>query len=207
MEIKEIMPIRILYNLIARLRLRNKRFTLITQNCIGGIIYHNLGLEFLSPTINMRIGTLEDFLEFCSNFQQYMQLPLVQDISSQESYPVGTLGRIKIHLNHYKTFEEAVQKWESRKAKIQFDNIYIIATDWGGEGDINALPREYIERWASVKCKNLIVFTQKKYDDIPYAKYIGTEKMKKMLCTNRYTGLRGFEYYWDVVKFLNSSNK
>lgn len=36
-------------NIKDRLRLRNKDFTLITSNCVGGIIYHELGLPFLSP--------------------------------------------------------------------------------------------------------------------------------------------------------------
>ncbi len=36
-----------------RKALRNKEFTLLSNNCNGGFIYHDLGLQFLSPTINM----------------------------------------------------------------------------------------------------------------------------------------------------------
>ena len=35
-----------------RFKLHNKEFSLIAPNCIGGIIYHRLGVEFKSPTIN-----------------------------------------------------------------------------------------------------------------------------------------------------------
>ena len=34
-------------------RLKNKNFTLITNNCTGGVIYNRLGLKFLSPTIKL----------------------------------------------------------------------------------------------------------------------------------------------------------
>lgn len=36
-----------------RKRLKNKNFSLITNNCTGGFIYHDLGLRFNSPTINL----------------------------------------------------------------------------------------------------------------------------------------------------------
>lgn len=39
-----------------RLRLENSDITILSNNCIGGIIYHKLGLRFKSPTINLLIG-------------------------------------------------------------------------------------------------------------------------------------------------------
>lgn len=39
-----------------RRRLSNKNFTILSTNCIGGVMYHNLNLKFLSPTINLWIS-------------------------------------------------------------------------------------------------------------------------------------------------------
>ena len=36
-----------------RLDNKNDDFTLIARDCIGGILYHQLGLKFLTPTINL----------------------------------------------------------------------------------------------------------------------------------------------------------
>jgi uncharacterized protein (DUF1919 family) len=36
-----------------RSRLTNKEVTIFSSNCIGGVIYHDLGLRFMSPTINL----------------------------------------------------------------------------------------------------------------------------------------------------------
>ena len=42
----------ILYYRDCRRRLTNSDFTIIAPNCYAGIMYHRLGLQFLSPTIN-----------------------------------------------------------------------------------------------------------------------------------------------------------
>lgn len=49
-------PFRFLDKLISKRfqrNLRNDSFTILSSNCIGGVIYHRLGKQFLSPTINM----------------------------------------------------------------------------------------------------------------------------------------------------------
>lgn len=41
---------RVTRNRVDLLRLKNKDFSILTNHCMGGIIYHDLGLKFLSPT-------------------------------------------------------------------------------------------------------------------------------------------------------------
>ena len=36
-----------------RSELKNKDFTIFSCNCTGGVLYHDLGMKFLSPTINL----------------------------------------------------------------------------------------------------------------------------------------------------------
>ena len=54
-------------------RLRNKDVTIISTNCTGGILSHDLGLQFKSPTINMFFRA-EDFVRFWENLEYYMSI-------------------------------------------------------------------------------------------------------------------------------------
>lgn len=92
---------------------QNKDFTLITNNCIAGIIYHNLGLQFKSPTVNLSIQG-EDYLNFVKDIQYYSQCELKEVENSEKKYPVGVLwpnddkhAKIYIHFQHYENFEKA----------------------------------------------------------------------------------------------------
>lgn len=53
-----------------RRRNKNVNATIISQNCIGGVIYSDLGLKFSSPTINMFIED-NDFVKLAENPRQY----------------------------------------------------------------------------------------------------------------------------------------
>lgn len=53
-----------------RRRNKNVNPTIISQNCIGGVIYSDLGLKFSSPTINMFIED-NDFVKLAENPRQY----------------------------------------------------------------------------------------------------------------------------------------
>ena len=73
---------------IQRAKLRNREFSIISQNCIGGVIYHNLGLEFSSPMINC-LCKGENFVRLCANAERYLSLqPKLCGFDSSPAYPV-----------------------------------------------------------------------------------------------------------------------
>lgn len=78
---------------------------MLTSNCIGGLIYHELGKSFLSPTINLRMNS-PDFIKFVTNIHEYLDLDL-KFINSEEPFPVAKLGDVKIYFVHYGSEEEA----------------------------------------------------------------------------------------------------
>ena len=45
--------------------------TIISNNCAGGAIMHELGMEFRTPTINLQILP-EQFPKFCKNLSYYL---------------------------------------------------------------------------------------------------------------------------------------
>lgn len=104
----------------------SERISIISQNCIGGVLYHDLGLEFLSPTVNLFfMGT--DFVRFVSNLKHYMALELV--MTWGENYPIGYLDDVQIHFMHYATCSEARDAWNRRKHRINWDRIVVLCTD------------------------------------------------------------------------------
>lgn len=118
-----------LYNIIRRRRLKNKTPAIICNNCIGGIIYHDMGLQFRSPTVNLWF-TCEDFIKFVRNLEYYTSCEIEQIFTENRKYPVGMMRRgdetVKVYFTHYGTFEKAVNKWKERVKRIDYDNIYVI---------------------------------------------------------------------------------
>ena len=117
-----------LYKEIKRLRLKNKNATIISSNCNGTFIYYDMRLRFLSPTINLSFD-MNDYVRFLENLRWYMEQPITPYPDDRFAYPCGMLGDIEIRFNHYKTFDEAIAKWEERKQRIDWDNLFILGID------------------------------------------------------------------------------
>ena len=45
------------------------------------------------------------------------------------NFPVGKLDDLTIYFQHYKNFKSAESKWEERKARINYDNLFFILID------------------------------------------------------------------------------
>jgi len=117
------------------LRNNNHAPTIIANDCVGGTMYHTLGLRFLSPTINLFFNPLSDYILFCRDVKYYVNCPL-EDLSGEgqfrRSYPVGLLvgdaehPSVPLYFMHYDTFENARLKWVERAQRIDYDNIYYV---------------------------------------------------------------------------------
>ena len=151
-------------NPIERRKLKNNNFTIISNTCIGGVIYHDMNMKFLTPTINLYIKPT-DFVKFLENMEYYLNLK-IEPILTTLNYPVGKLGDITIFFKHYKTIEEAIDKWNERKNRINYDNMFIMMTDrW-------CCPYEYLKRFDNLKYKNKVCFTHKEYKEFSSCKLV-----------------------------------
>ena len=54
-----------------RARLTNPNPTVFASNCNGGVMTHDLGLQFRSPTVNLYIRPKE-YVRFLGNLQHYL---------------------------------------------------------------------------------------------------------------------------------------
>ena len=119
---------------LKRLRKKNQNhsFSLISNDCVGGVIYHDLGEQFRSPTVNLWIPNSQ-FLEFAQNLKYYLSCEIKETPDAAKSYPVGTIipkddQHIPIEVNfmHYPSFEAGYEKWKERSARVDYDNLYYI---------------------------------------------------------------------------------
>ena len=194
-----------------RKRINNKDFTIISNNCTAGFIYHDLGLQFLTPTINLFIKT-DEYINFVKDLKYYLSCSLVQDKNKKLDYPVGILKSknknkpdIHIYFNHYKTFKEAKDKWESRKTRINFNNICYIMDFYDSSYDI-----KLIDKFNKLNLENSIVLLHNSNinkDNSFCFKYIEDEVPNgKLFLFSGLTGKRNIDEF-DYVNFLNNIKK
>lgn len=198
-----------------RKNILKENISILCNNCIGGFVLHDLGLRFNTPTINMFFHDL-DFFDFIEHFEYYMsqkliQIPNPRYDSAAPDYPVAILrGRdgmykdIELHFLHYKSFKEANEKWETRKARLCPENLYVIWTFMGMGKD-----EKLYKRAQNLPIKNKVIFVnhpvnQEKYPDFFYIKgfenQIGTGQLIEFM------NLKG-ERYYDQFDFVNWINK
>ncbi len=102
--------------------------SIISNNCAGGMLYHLLGLPFMSPTVNM-FQMNDSFLRFSADLYGHLSKPLVFDHMEKEAekeYPVFTIGDAVVHMNHYKDPEAASAIWYKRLGRLNPDNVLIM---------------------------------------------------------------------------------
>lgn len=184
---------------VQRKRLRNDDFSIICSNCVGGIIYHRLGKQFLSPTINLWFHQ-DEFIKFLLDLKGYLAEELVF-VESQYDHPVALIRDITVYFSHYKTEEEAENAWNRRKARINFDNLYIIMYDRDG------ITQEDILKIRDLPCKGRIVLSEhiRDYEGVDYIKTIkaGRGPFGNQFVDADGQGIYTFEKQFDYVEFLN----
>lgn len=186
-----------------RARLRCSDFSIICLNCIGGVMYHDLGLEFLSPTVNLTIS-MPDLVKMAGDLKWYMDQPLVK-LDCGESFPVGRLGEgadaVQVNFLHYANFQEAVEKWEERKRKINYDRIVLIGAEKQG------CDYETLRRFDRLPLPNKLVFTRVPYPEFSSARCIkGFEDQPEVGTLTNFKPqflLRRYLDDFDYVDFLN----
>ena len=120
--------LRTLYRLWRRARLRSVP-SVISRDCVGGVLFHDLGLDFRSPTVNLFLPA-EDFLLFCRHLADFLSVQMEELPGHGKPYPMGRLatghGTVTLHLMHYASFSEAAEAWERRKRRVDMDYLRII---------------------------------------------------------------------------------
>lgn len=185
-------------------RVKNKDFTIISNNCWAGKAYQYLDLPYLTPTVGLYFFA-EDYLKFIKNLYYYISIDLEFIKASDSKYfsvlkeknqahvPIGKLDDIEIIFLHYSNETIAKEKWEYRKKRINFDNIFLKFSN------MNLCTEDMLEEFDSLVFDNKFMLNNRKktvYKSEVYWNGLSNER-EILNDTNPYPGIL------DVSKLIN----
>lgn len=147
--------------------------TILSDDCWGGQVYHELLLQFTSPLINI-FWQKDSYCRFMQDPLYYFAQPLelhTEGNLRENIYPVGQIGekdrRIRLEFVHARSFKEAESLWEKRKRRINKERIFvkigIDATDENRE--------EYLKSFANVTFPKICFYSgETSQKDVVYLK-------------------------------------
>lgn len=186
-----------------RKNIKNTTVSFLCPNCLGGILFHDLGLQFKSPTVNLMMFQ-KDFLKFVLDMDRYLNTDFIFFKHKDYDFPCAKLDDITVHFTHYISEEEAIKKWKDRASRINKDNIFVFLA----EGD--GLTKEDILSLRTLNAKGILVFTANDYPDIEYAlqikKYKKNGAVGNILKKSFVSGKREYEKHFDFVKWFNEAD-
>ena len=190
-----------------RKNLKNSDFVLISRNCWGGQVYQQLGLPYNSPFVGLFFfGPC--YMKLLRNFDAYMNMDLgfIEKSRYPEAlndYPIGVLGDVEIHFQHYGNKEEAKQKWEKRKKRmmaVEKDNYFYTICDRRGTTIVDIL------EFHTFNFKNKLSFSFDKIEGLTNRQHIKFNLSKSNIERMPPNGKKRFKLsflYFDIVRWLN----
>jgi uncharacterized protein (DUF1919 family) len=156
----------------AKWRLRNQKFTIVSNNCWGAHIYRALSRPYTTPFVGLFIPP-EDYLRLVPNVDSWVHADIAFIPSSRyrelenfraerkADYPIGLLdGKIELHFMHYRSAEEAASKWRRRTSRASWDSksVFFKFCDHDGASE------DQIRCFDNMANLSRVCFTGRKYD-------------------------------------------
>lgn len=122
------------FDLEGYLKLKRSKVTILSNFCLGGIIYNVLGLKMLSPTINMFCQG-KDYLKFLQNYSHYLKSEMIEHNKNNctDEWDEGMFcskgildGEVVWFFNHDDYASHAIEKWNQRAKCVNMKNIAVI---------------------------------------------------------------------------------
>ena len=147
-----------------RIGLENRDFSILANNCWGGIVSRDRHLPYNSPTCGTYFFS-KDYLRFLSDVHRYLdteleELPVRESRYAEElvslhgeNVVLGRMEDVEVVLLHYPTFAEAKEKWDRRKQRIRWDNLLVKYSDQ------NEFEPEDFDTFRSLNFKNKLFLT------------------------------------------------
>ncbi|MCF8002344.1 MAG: DUF1919 domain-containing protein [Halanaerobiales bacterium] len=193
---------------IRQAKLNNKNFTIISNNCWGGVCYEYFGLRKASPTIGMYIFS-HDYIKFLKDLKKYLRKKIIfidykeskyKDILEKRGHtnvPIGLLEDVEIIFLHYPNNEIAKKKWYRRVKRVNYDNLIIKYSNQ------NQSSYKDILEFSKLKYKNKVFFLSKFINDFPDAIYYPEFKDAPELMNDTYI----WNKYIDIFSIINGLSK
>lgn len=167
-------------------RLFLRDISILSNNCISGFLYHKYNLEFKSPTVNLQMKP-SDFIKYIKNIDYYNGIELKEVHNPDPApfielggvgeikFPVGQIDDIVIYFQHYNTFEEAKDKWQTRGRRINKDRMVAVLVDTNcTENEVNDflrinIPKRFVSfesSWSRLVPNQYFVLMKKSDDKL-----------------------------------------
>ena len=179
-------------------QLQRSKLSIFSQNCFGGSISNTLGLAFMSPFINLFMNDNE-YIRFLRSPRVYMEEKLVFQKTAFErnlkfDYPIFTMGNVSVYMNHYPDFDVAVAKWNERKQRINWYNLFVMAYTENSE---------ILEEFDTLPFGKKVCFVPFK-SDLDSAFYINCNMRKDLQYLWQFVNdfAKGQPFYYDVFDML-----
>lgn len=160
-----------------RKQLLHTDFTIISNNCWGGMVYESYALPKASPTVGM-FFMADDYIKFVSDLRgwvhaelsfirpedsKWKEAPEVSGDARFGKYPIGILKKggdsLEIFFLHYQNEQEAKEKWCRRVERINWDKLLVKFNDQNGCSEKN------VEAFLSLPFQHKLFFTCKKWPE------------------------------------------
>ncbi len=183
-------------------RLKNNSFCIISNDCWGGELYAYFDVQYNTPFIGLYLMA-PCYIKLLQNFEKYMQLDLnfiekskyeeVNSYKVNKHFPTAKLGDVEIQFLHYKSNEEAQDKWTRRKERMNLDRLFF---KFDGQKDLADLT--LMKEFDQLPFKNKICISQTKTSEVKSNVY----------CPNwEQDGAKMFTksiQFFNITKWLNS---
>ena len=188
-------------------KLKNKNFTIISNNCWGGMVYESFNLPKQSPTVGL-FFMADEYIKFLKAFPDILNEEIVfidpmeskyVDFLKQDSrfgqYPIALIGGgIEIEFLHYHSKEEVLEKWKRRCERMDLDHLIVKMNDQ------NLCSEEHIKEFSELPFKNKVFFSSKPYE-IPENVYIEKAKKQDFVMASQEPII--FKRYFNLTDYLN----
>ena len=188
-----------------RIGLKNRNYSIISNNCWGGIMTRNFGLPYNFPTC----GTFffaKEYLKFLTGLREHLEAepePLaVRDSRYAEillpkygdALVMGKILDAEIVFLHYTSFEEAKTKWDRRKGRVNYDNLLVKFNDQNG------FREEDYDAFAALPFAHKVFFTaNRNLKDKPLSVYFDCYESDGYVVDDIKPSYR----YFDLKRYLN----
>jgi len=110
------------------IKLRESNISILANWCLGGVLHKELGLPYLSPTINHRCLSENGYMEFLRDYKKYLGMDIKLMAGWEEGHhmfvPRGIIDdKIVWYFAHTEDEVKEAEKWNERRKRVNFENI------------------------------------------------------------------------------------
>jgi uncharacterized protein (DUF1919 family) len=158
-------------------------------------------MKFNSPFVNLYFD-YDDYLKMLGNLKYYLSGDLKFYKDDSRDYPVAELHDIKIYFVHYKSEQEASEKWKERLSRFNYDNLYVLFA-------ARPCTKKTLSEFEKLEYKYKVCLTQEDYSkkDHPLCEVIhGIEHKSLGFLAVRKWSISRKRYFeeFDYIKWFNT---